>query len=325
MNDLLEKVIINHTGATSVSRPEVLQELWSGYGSICRYQLSGCDLPSVILKRIRLEETGHHPRGWKTNRSHLRKVESYRVEKAWYKYWSDQCSDTCRVPHCYETWDLENESYILLEDLDAADFEARPHAISKIGMEACLRWLADFHVTFLNSKPEGLWKTGTYWHLETRPDELKALEDLDLKSAAQKIDAKLTSCPLQTFVHGDAKLANFCFSKDQNKVSAVDFQYVGGGVGVKDVAYFLGSCLSETELENHETELLDKYFEFIDESLKRKNSNISKTQIEELWRPLFPYAWTDFHRFLKGWSPGHWKLNDYSERVAKKVIEEVCN
>jgi len=311
------------TGAKSIGKPQIVQELWSGYGSICRYELSGCKLPSVILKRILLEETKHHPRGWKTNRSHLRKVESYRVEKAWYKYWSNQCTETCRVPHCYKTWDVENESYILLEDLDAAGFAARPRSISEAGMKACLRWLADFHVTFLNCKPEGLWKTGTYWHLATRPDELKALDDLKLKSAAQKIDEMLNNCSLQTFVHGDAKLANFCFTKDQSKVAAVDFQYVGGGAGIKDVAYFLGSCLAEHELENHETELLDMYFEFIGESLDAKQSNISRAQIEDHWRPLFPVAWTDFHRFLKGWSPGHWKLNDYSEKIARNVIEKV--
>jgi hypothetical protein len=31
-------------------------------------------------------------------------------------------------------------------------------------------------------------------------------------------------------------------------------------------------------------------------------------------------AWADFHRFLKGWSPDHWKLSDYSERVTREVI-----
>ena len=34
-----------------------------------------------------------------------------------------------------------------------------------------------------------------------------------------------------------------------------------------------------------------------------------------------PFAWADFHRFLKGWSPSHWKINDYSERITRGVIE----
>ena len=34
----------------------------------------------------------------------------------------------------------------------------------------------------------------------------------------------------------------------------------------------------------------------------------------------YPVAWTDFYRFLQGWSPGHWKLHRYSERLAREVL-----
>ena len=43
--------------------------------------------------------------------------------------------------------------------------------------------------------------------------------------------------------------------------------------------------------------------------------------IENEWRDLFPFAWADFHRFLKGWSPSHWKINDYSEKITREVVE----
>ena len=59
-----------------------------------------------------------------------------------------------------------------------------------------LSWLAHFHATFMGKNPEGLWKIGTYWHLDTRPDELEALEDLSLKKAAPLIEIIL----LTTFV-----------------------------------------------------------------------------------------------------------------------------
>jgi hypothetical protein len=38
---------------------------------------------------------------------------------------------------------------------------------------------------------------------------------------------------------------------------------------------------------------------------------------------LYRMAWADFHRFMKGWSPGHWKLSDYSERVTREVIDSL--
>jgi thiamine kinase-like enzyme len=68
-----------------------------------------------------------------------------------------------------------------------------------------------------------------------------------LKEAAPVIDEKLNTCAYKTFVHGDAKLANFCFAPD-GQVAGVDFQYVGGGCGMKDVAYFIGSCLNEKDV-----------------------------------------------------------------------------
>jgi hypothetical protein len=52
-------------------------------------------------------------------------------------------------------------------------------------------------------------------------------------------------------------------------------------------------------------------------------SHVSKDELEADWRPLYRVAWADFHRFMKGWSPGHWKLSDYSERVTRKVIESL--
>lgn len=99
------------------------------------------------------------------------------------------------------------------------------------------------HIQFgkTGSHPRGwdtLWKQGTYWHLSTRPEELAKMLDSPLKQHASHIDEKLDECSFKTIVHGDAKLANFCFTKSGTKSAAVDFQYVGGGCGMKDVAYF---------------------------------------------------------------------------------------
>lgn len=321
MNDHVKDIILDATGATEAFPIQKIQDLWSGYGVIMRYGVTDAPMETVVVKHVRLPKGERHPRGWNTDRSHKRKVTSYEVETAWYSQWSRYCGDSCHVPTCLAFESLENEVLMVLEDLNGTGYTHRKDRVSLDEVKVCLAWLAHFHATFMGKKPEHLWQVGTYWHLDTRPDELRVLDDVPLKNAARAIDTMLQASPYQTFVHGDAKLANFCFSKDGKKVAAVDFQYVGGGPGVKDVAYFLGSCLDEDECEMRETPLLDYYFQCLMQALKDKQRDIDCGALEADWRSLYPVAWTDFHRFLKGWSPGHWKINSYSERLAREVVK----
>ena len=233
-------------------------------------------------------------------------MKSYQVETAFYEQWADRCDDSCRVPACFALETHGDEVFMVMEDLDAAGFDGRRSRVSTAELEACLSWLANFHAEFMGESPANLWPIGTYWHLDTRPDELAELADPDLKAAAAAIDAALNASPFQTFVHGDAKLANFCFSNDA-RVAAVDFQYIGGGCGMKDVAYFIGSCLSEAACERREAELLAVYFQALEHALNARGKQLDFAALEADWRALYPVAWTDFFRFLQGWSPGHWK------------------
>ena len=323
MENTLHDLILSGTGAKSVSRLEVIQRLWSGYGEIVRYGLTGCDRGNAIVKHVKLSGQGSQPCGWNTDLSHQRKVRSYQVEMAWYSQWSEYCDEHCRVPVCLSSAVLDENVVLVLEDLDAAGFAQRRSLVGAVEMKACLNWLANFHATFLGKQPDGLWPTGTYWHLQTRPDEWQALSDQPLKNAASAIDQALRDCRYQTFVHGDAKLANFCFSADGSRVAALDFQYVGGGCGIKDVAYFIDSCLTEAECERQESHLLDVYFQALKHALNRKQPLIDADAVEKEWRALYSMAWTDFHRFIKGWSTGHWPSDSYCERVARRVIAQL--
>ncbi|MEM0895300.1 MAG: phosphotransferase [Verrucomicrobiota bacterium] len=395
-----QSFILAKTGGVAFEVEERIQELWSGYGALLRISVDGGEGDStktVVVKHVRLPGPGagsrQHPRGWNTDLSHARKVRSYAVEVAWYRDWSGRCGAGCRVPRLLGVAEEEGEVLLVMEDLDAAGYAGRltPESVEGEHVAACLRWLANFHATFMRSDlgncerresgekdfkrggveqdaggvelragsemcdvgwPEGLWETGTYWHLATRSEELAVLEgeDPELAAAAGAIDAALSAVTFRTLVHGDAKLANFCFSvaeasaDDQNDdggdstqgvsgvgvrvgvrvgVAAVDFQYVGGGCGMKDVAYFLGSCLDESACEEQESAWLDVYFAELAKALGSMQSEIDAAVVEAEWRPLFPVAWTDFHRFLKGWSPGHWKVNAYSERLAREVVKQV--
>ena len=322
MNTQFTEMILRCTGATGFEVKDSLQELWSGYGQILRLALKGADQPTAVAKWIALPNESSHPRGWDTDRSHQRKVRSYQVESTWYQRYNSACGEACRTPNFLGHDQIGDETCLLLEDLDGNGFPRRCTRLSRPEIVLCLRWLAGFHATFLQEEKaasEGLWEVGTYWHLATRPDELEALDDDALKEAAPEIDRVLSGARYQTLVHGDAKLANFCFSTDKKRVAALDFQYVGGGCGMKDVAYFLGSCLAEDALAEQEEELLDLYFQALSKALQEQGSLLNSAAVVTEWRALFPFAWTDFHRFLKGWCPTHWKLNCYSDEVAKRV------
>jgi hypothetical protein len=314
----VQALVLDVTGAERVSSAETVQTLWSGYGQIVRVTVDGGEPASVVVKRVQWPTQVHHPRGWTTSRSHERKERSYAVESCFYRSFAPDCDEACRVPRMLAETHAEDGTLLVLEDLDASGFNARRTSVSPDELRACLRWLAHFHATFLGRAPDGLWPTGTYWHLETRPDELAAMGDTPLAAAAAALDRRLSEATFQTLVHGDAKLANFCFSADD--VAAVDFQYVGGGCGIKDVAYFLGSCLDERACERQEDELLDFYFEALTDALRARQPHVDTGALAREWRALYPVAWTDFYRFLAGWSPGHWKVHDYTRRLAQEVL-----
>jgi hypothetical protein len=319
----LKQFILKLTKATDVCEIEEIQSLWSGYGKIARYALEGTTLETVVVKNIVFPKQVNHPIGWNTDSSHLRKVKSYEVEIEWYKRFANLCPVTCRIPQCYGIQNVGEEQIIVLEDLDAAGFPIRKTALTKEEVKLCINWLAHFHATFLNIEPEGLWGIGTYWHLDTRADEFKAMERGPLKNAASEIDDALNSTQFKTLVHGDAKVANFCFSENNKQVAAVDFQYVGGGCGMKDVVYLLGSCLTEMECKLHENELLDFYFHELRAALSKEINTKTINALEKEWRGLYTVAWADFSRFLMGWMPTHQKINGYSKIQIEKALREL--
>tara|TARA_R110002050_G_scaffold20348_1_gene57623 strand:+ start:12685 stop:13659 length:975 start_codon:yes stop_codon:yes gene_type:complete len=320
MNPLILSEIKSVTGAQSIDEIRVIQTLWSDYGYIGRLHLDNGKIPPVIVKFMDYSQPNSHPRGWNTPNSHQRKVTSYEVETNWYTTYNK--TDTyCRTPKCIGSKSFDNQHILVLEDLDAAGFPVRKSTLTITQTKVVLKWLANFHGLHLNPCIDGLWQEGTYWYLATRQDEWNEMDSGSLKDNAAIISNKLKNAQYQTMVHGDAKLANFCFSTDASYVAAVDFQYVGKGCGMKDVAYFLGSAITEKECLKFEDELLFYYFECL-----QKASGLTLESFEALekeWRYLYAYAWTDFSRFLMGWMPTHTKLNSYTQRMMEVVLNEL--
>jgi hypothetical protein len=260
--------IVERAGATSGRWGARIQTLWGGYGEIRRVHL---DRTSVVVKRV-------DARGEDDSPGHQRKCRSYDVEMRFYEAYAARCES--RTPKMIAAKKGDAQWTFVLEDLDAAGFRGRRARASDAELDRCLAWLAAFHVRFLGVAPEGLWPNGTYWHLATREDELREIDDRALREAAPLLDEKLRSARHRTLVHGDAKLANFCFSSDG--VAAVDFQYTGGGTGVQDVAYLLyGEHREHVHLETYLARL--------------------PRDVADEWRALYPIAVADFRRFLAGW------------------------
>lgn len=322
MDTIFKDYLLQLTESSDCVEVETIQSLWSGYGYISRCQIYNGTIDSAVVKCIQLQTSSIHPRGWNTNFGHQRKLRSYEVETHWYQSWSKDCDELSKIPNLIGVFELEDKRWIVLEDLKI-DFPLVKNHVTLQEVKVCLHWLAHFHGRFLNASPEGLWEIGTYWHLQTRPEEYATMENGLLKSKAHEIDNLLNHCEYKTIVHGDAKLANFCFSEDGKRVAAVDFQYVGGGCGMKDVAYFLGSCLSSEDCEFYEIELLNYYFENLRIAINKYHEDIDFKALEIEWRNMYPIASIDFTRFLMGWMPTHQKLNAYTLKIMNTVLSKV--
>lgn len=312
---MLER-ITRATGAERVTLGERLQSLWGGYGELWRAELqSAGTLASVVVKVVR-------PPAGDATLSHRRKLRSYEVERHFYQHYATRCAEAppCRVPRSRALEQQDGGWLFVLEDLDAAGFSERRGRALPAQISATLRWLAAFHARFLGVAPEGLWKVGTYWQLATRPDELAQMRHPALRQAAGRLDARLNAARFKTLVHGDAKLENVCFSPRSDEVALVDFQYVGGGVGVKDVAYFLNGVLAPRECGALAPLYLDEYFRELAAALRALGSDVDAGALEREWRELFPLAWLDFYRFLLGWAPGQFDGDPYSEELTRQVL-----
>lgn len=281
----------------AVESAALLQSLWSGYGAIWRCGLRGGR--SVILKSVT------PPAG--DGRSHQRKLRSYAVETHWYAQWSPLCGPEVRLAAVLALDPTPGAWRLVLEDLDAAGFSGRPAPATP----AQIDWLAHFHATFMGQAPQGLWPMGCYWHLQTRPDELAASADGPLKAAAQAIDARLNAATFQTLVHGDAKPANFCLGPQG--AAAVDFQYVGGGCGMKDLAYLIRRGDRPGDPAH-----LNRYFSTLRGALSSWPS-ARLDALESEWRTLYPLAWADYCRFLTGWAPSR-RLDALDHRMVRSAI-----
>ncbi len=293
----------------------------------------------VVVKCATPPSELSHPKGWNGEASHNRKCQSFKVENCFYSNLQKQTDASCRTARYLGHCQQGEASLLVMEDLAHSGYSRTASSLTAAQCKVVLKWLANFHARFLNVRDEfnnrniQLWPEGTYWHLATREDEFHAMPDGLLKQHAVAIATALGDASYHTLVHGDAKVANFCFTNDFSDCAAVDFQYVGYGAGIKDVAYFLGSALSTQTHIKHRDALLNTYFQALEDALHARLSNndnlacFKRADIALIiaeWKYLYPFACADFYRFLAGWSPAHWKIDEqlqYQTDIALSLLD----
>lgn len=313
---LIEPKLQCYLADDSIRVIEQVQGLWSGYGSIIRCYSKNKDL-NYIVKYIQTSEpTTPHPRGWSGDTSHQRKVKSYKVEMTFYQQYAKQCNKLCKIPKLVETIELNNGHLLVMEDLYASGYQISAQRNDWGRLKIAIHWLANFHSIFMFSKTDRLWPQGSYWHLGTRGDELMKMPASIFKTEANNLDLMLRNAKYQTLIHGDAKFENLCFHTKYNSVAAVDFQYIGRGAGVIDLAYLVGSALDNSGLQEFGDRVLPLYINTLITACKHNGVNINVEQLCKEYSVLYPVAWADFYRFLLGWNPDSWKINSYMMKIA---------
>ena len=173
-----------------------------------------------------------------------------------------------------------------------------------------LTWLATFHSAswghaMVDALVEscGLHAQGTYWHLDTRPDEHAQMPSTGwegrLKRAARAMHDALARDDMQCLVHGDVKEANILLDPD-GAVTMCDFQYTGKGSPTQDFSYFFCSSVhTKNDDECNEEQLLQHYHTVLTQKLVQ-SSTANVPSLEHLQKSL-DLAYCDFCRFLSGW------------------------
>lgn len=232
-----------------------------------------------------------------------RKANSYQVEANFYERYAEDLIDDHDLPLPRPLYVERNGNQTIL---CMTKLESSSNISNNIEKEV-MKWLAKLHASTWKSDAQGLHPIGSYWYLDTRPDEHADMPRKGwqgrLKRAARAIDSRLQRDDMQCIIHGDAKDANILFTEN-GEVAMCDFQYCGKGPPTRDLAYFL--C-SSTYPANEE-ELLQVYY---NELIALLPSDVTKPTMDQLKESL-EIAFADYCRFMAGW--GFWG-NDLSRRV----------
>lgn len=184
-----------------------------------------------------------------------------------------------RTPRCwYGAIVADGTSFtLLLDDIDGSAPGQQADGCSATQAQAAIRNLVGLHVprwndpgllacSFLMQPDEAMADmmgqvavSATAGFLDRYEDELDAAEVTTLREVAPHITAwQLERLDPIAVIHGDYRLDNLLFSADDEAV-VVDWQTAAVGPPLRDVAYFLGTCVEPEQRRATEQDLVGEY------------------------------------------------------------------
>jgi hypothetical protein len=292
--------------------PRVLCSLWAGYGQIVSIKA----LDSSKQERRFIVKEFSCPPGMNAahrgEEDHSRKVHSYSVESSFYQNVSKRMIDAgVLVPELQHVYRDEEGSNIVmvLSDLSLhGEYNVRKgNQLDLKEGKALLSWLARFHaVNWEKSGADvhlnGLWDEGSFWQLGTRQAELEDIEiewiEMGLtREVAVQVHEAIKNSKSRTIIHGDAKASNFFFFKEDSRIAGFDFQYVGFGDPMRDVAYLLCCSIKQNLVDKHQDDLLWHYHSELSACLM--DAGHDAYDMEQM-KESFELCVVDLARFMSG-------------------------
>ncbi|GAB4815396.1 hypothetical protein N2152v2_002442 [Parachlorella kessleri] len=308
-------------GCLEAVRASRLTSLWAGYGSIYGVEAAGegGQEQSLVVKQVA-------PPAHETGVSHSRKLHSYQVEAYFYQHLAPCLAGhpTCHLPRPLLVQSSLNSTggsmSLVLTDL-RPQFPRHVGSLDLQHARAVLAWLAAFHAEF--------WEQPTPQEVQEEWESMGG-EWRELQQAAHQIDRLLqgyqpdgsTSTQFRTLTHGDVKAENILFAPQVAgqplQCAAYDFQYCGGGFGVKDVVYLLASSVDAAVVQQHEPALLEYYHS---ELVGRLGPEKGEAYTAEVMAQHYALALLDYVRFMAGW--GFWGNVSWAKKKARQYLKEL--
>ncbi|CAI7617103.1 unnamed protein product [Penicillium crustosum] len=339
--------------ATTTKAAEHLSKLYGVEPGI-----AGTTYP-LILKLISPPQKS----GSTADEGHLRKMLSYEVEQYFYSEVVPQLGDDIAIAKCVaSTRDMDDaEGSSELKGLMAtimvraaldwlAGFHSRSRGLVSASLDEYVQPPLEESSRRQSAGKDvgnGLWLNGGYTYLATRGKEYASLaRDTDSEwsdvlcgvsggsslSVAEMVALFLTPCgrAIESYIHGDVKSENLFTTTNGDKVAFFDFQYVGLGLGVCDLAKLFtcsvplhmlvdgnGSFSEQLSMCDGERGLLERYRMSL---LQDEESEESELYEWEAFKRHWETALVDWCRFQASW--GFWGNTEWLEARVRSIVND---